>query len=159
MLNERFSQEDIDYIQSSFEYVFSYIADIDGKIDKNENEVFKSILAKSKHFTSEIAIELLSNYDIEKVRSKSKNNYSNKDNLKKIAEKIDNRLDREVAIEFKKNLIVFGYYIANSSGSLFDHKVSHDEEDALYELGFAMGISVKEIVRTGELEKIMKKLN
>ncbi len=159
MLNEKFSQEDIDYIQSSFEYVFSYIADIDGKIDKNENEAFKSILAKSKHFTSEIAIELLANYDIERVRSKSKNNYSNKDNLKKIAEKIDNRLDREVAIEFKKNLIVFGYYIANSSGSLFDHKVSHDEEDALYELGFAMGIPVKEIVRTGELDKILKKFN
>jgi len=158
MLNDFFTKEEIDLLKSSFEYVFRYIADSDDKADKKENNAFKTFVGKYKYLTSSLSIELLSNYDIESVRDSSKNSNSIKVNLKNIGMLLDSKLDRDESVEFKQNLIAFGYYIANASGSFFDHKVSHDEEDALNEIGYAIGISVKDLISSGELNTILKRL-
>lgn len=158
MLSDYFNSEEIDLLKSSFEYVFQHIADVDDKVDTKESSAFHEFIKKSKNLTSNVAIELLSNYDIDLVKSKSKNGNSYKTNLKLVGELLDRKLDHEEAVEFKKSLIGFGYYIANSSGSFFDHKVSHDEDDALNEVGFAIGISVKDVISSGELNIILNRL-
>lgn len=158
MLSEFLSSQEIDTLKCGFEYVFKHIADSDDKVDKKENAAFVDFIKRSKNLTSNAAIEILSNYDIEKVRSIATNSLSTKENLKKVALIVDAKLDREEAVEFKKSLIAFGYYVANSSGSFFDHKVSHDEEDALNEIGFAIGLSVKDVITSGVLENILVKL-
>jgi len=159
MLNEFFNKDEIELIKSSFEYVFRHIADTDNKADKKEINAFQTFIGKYKYLTSSIAIELLSNYDIDAVRNTSKNGNSIKVNLKNIGLLLDSKLERDESVEFKQNLIAFGYYIANSSGSFFDHKVSHDEEDALNEVGYAIGISVKDLIGSGELDTILKRLD
>lgn len=158
MISEIFSNEEIDLIKSSFEYVFNHIAGVDDKIDKKENAAYFTFVQNAKNLESNLAKEILTNFDIELIRSKTNHKKSNRENLKQIAKLIENRLEREEAVEFKKTLIAFGYYIASASGSFFDHKVSHDEDDALNEIGFAVGISASDIFKTGEMENILSKI-
>lgn len=158
MNSQTLAKEEFDLITLSFEFVFDHIANTDNKADKKEENAFTTFITKTKNLESNLAKEILMNYDVSQMREKSKNGKSNKVNLKEIGNILDDKFNHEDAVEFKKTLIVFGYFIANSSGSFFDHKVSHDEEDSLNEVGFALGISVSDVVKSGELNNLLEKL-
>ena len=154
-LSELFTVDEQNLLRLSFEFVFNHIADVDSNIDKREVLAFDNFVAKYKKFDSVIGKEILKDYNIDVMNQNySEQNLSNQAGLRKISELLDIKVDRDTAVDFKKLLIAFGFSISNSSGSLFDHKVSHDEEDALNEVGFALNISVRDMFMTGEIQKL-----
>jgi tellurite resistance protein len=157
-LKELFKDDEWKTLKLSFAWAFNHVADADGKIDKKEIKAFEFFLSKAQNLHSLLAKEILpeisdylSSDELRKSVAKK-----NKDGLREVATLIEKKLERKEIIEFKKTVIAMAYSIANASGSLFDHKISDDEEDAIKEIGFGLGMSVKEMISTGEIQEVLE---
>ena len=157
-LRELFKDDEWKSLKLCFAWAFDYVADVDGKVDKKEIKAFENFLGKSQLLQSILAKEVLIEIsDFETFDSMRKNeSKKDKEGLKEVAVLLDKKLDRKDIIEFKKTVIAMAYSVANASGSLFDHKISDDEEDAIKEIGFALGIPVKDMINSGEIQEVLE---
>jgi len=153
-----FNDKELELIRNSFPIIFELIAESDTKIDKKEKNAYNEFLSNIRKLNSPIINEIFFNDITNAEVLNNNNNKELKNSLRLLNEILDLKLEREEQIEFKKILIAFGYYIAQSSGSLFDHKFSDDEEDILNEIGYILNISVRDLFLSGEIEKILNKL-
>jgi hypothetical protein len=156
-LKELYSEEQWKTLQLSFAWVFDFISGTDKKIDKKETEAMIKIINSGKTFKSQLANEVLSSVsDFDNLQSlKISDVRKHKVGLKEAGALIESKLDRKDAVEFKKALVACGYFLADSSGSLFNHNVSHDEMDALNEIGFTLNISVKDLLQVDSIKSII----
>jgi len=153
-----FNDKELELIRNSFTIIFELIAESDTKIDKKEKNAYNEFLSNIRKLNSPIINDIFFNDITNAEVLNNNNNKELKNSLRLLNEILDLKLEREEQIEFKKILIAFGYYIAQSSGSLFDHKFSDDEEDILNEIGYILNISVRDLFLSGEIEKILNKL-
>jgi uncharacterized tellurite resistance protein B-like protein len=155
-----FKDDEWKSLKLSFAWAFNHVADVDGKIDKKEIKAFENLLSKSQFLQSFLAREVLSEISDFKASDSMRISESkkNKDGLKEVAVLLEKKLDRKEIIEFQKTIIAMAYSVANASGSLFDHKISDDEEDAIKEIGYALGIPVKDLLNSGEIQEVLEVL-
>lgn len=153
-----FNDYELALVRNSFPIIFELIATSDTKIDRKEKTAYNQFLSNIRKLNSPLINEIIVD-DITNIEDLNNNNNKElKNSLRQLNEILDLKLEREEQVEFKKILIAFGYYIAQSSGSLFDHKFSDDEEDILNEIGYILNISVRDLFLSGEIEKILNKL-
>ncbi|HRP02093.1 MAG TPA: hypothetical protein PLE30_05530 [Candidatus Kapabacteria bacterium] len=155
MLDTLYNAEQLALIRTIFELVFIEIASISTKSDKKIEIAYMNFINKSERLPYPLVKEILLNYNTDSVRHNAHNGKSAQANLKSIVDLIDSKIDKNLVIDLKKTLIAFAYYITSISGILFYHKFSNSEEDALHNIGNILGISVREIIRIGELSKIL----
>lgn len=160
--NDKFEQDEWEYLQMSIPIIFHAIADADNKIDKREKNAMQIILDNAGAFDSELMNELLES--IKKTPDELLDEYSKKeltykDGLKHINRLLDYKLDRKEAMDFKKTLIAIGTYIGDSSGKFLHRKLSQVEEDALHKAGKYLDVPVKELFMTKILDRLLSKVN
>lgn len=160
-IRELLTADDWQVLQMSVASVFKHVALADGKIDKKETKAFESIMANAAKLKSDIAKELIQSIadpsDILNMLEKS--GEKSKDVLQKASLIMDQKLDEKTSLELKKHLVALGIYIGNASGSLFDYTISHDEKDAVREVGKYIGVSVKDLEQTNILIDIINSLD
>ncbi len=157
---ELLPDEDWQVLQSSIASIFTLIAGSDGKIDKKEQVAIKTIITNSHKLKNSLAKEIMDSlgssdnllrlFELQKLPAR--------EILRKAAFILDNKIDTNDALNYKKYMIAIGVYIGNSSGSVFDFKMSYDEMDSLREAGTALNISVKDLEQTNIILDILNTL-
>lgn len=155
----KFNAEDWEKFQNSFLWVFKAIAGVDGKIDKKEKNAMNIIIDNAGNFESQIGNEILNdlkNSSVDAIEKAEKDSSDLKTAITEVTKILDNNLNREEAIEFKKLLIAVGAYIGDSSGKWFDYKFSDEEEEKLEEIGRWLNTSTEAFLSTTIISRILK---
>lgn len=159
MLKGKFTQDEWNLVSNSFEIVFDLVANVDGKIDKKEVEYLKQYHLMSDKLESELAKEIMNNFEFDETKNNHFNLSNSKTKLSKIGHIVDYSLEHHDAFIFKHTLISFAYYIASATRSFFSHSISEEEEEIINVVGFALEVSYREMKLSGEINKYLKHLS
>jgi len=123
----------------------------DGEIDLKETTALAEVVLKPEMFGNDFLVQLIRDA-IPQITEKSipeclssimNENPDYESKLNEIRILIDENLDRESALEFKKVLIKLGYKIADSSGGLFGFgsRVCKQEKAMLKAIASILGVT------------------
>ncbi|MBX3042932.1 MAG: hypothetical protein KIT33_01670 [Candidatus Kapabacteria bacterium] len=159
-LMEKFSTDEIENLKLSVIRVFNYIADIDGKIDKKEVTAIETFLKNIRKFNSELLNELFVELPVIGIleEKRSLSGLGDREGLRYISALLDRKIDREEALNFKKSLIALGYFVADSSGSFFEHNISDDENSALNSIAKDLDLSLREMISTKQIQRLIESM-
>lgn len=155
-----FSADEVQNLRLSIIRVFNIVANSDGKIDKKELANLDLVLSKSKNFDSDLARDLFSSpvsiSTLQEQRDLS--GLKDREGIRYISALLDRKMERELAIPFKKTLIAIAYYIASASGGFLQHKVNDDESSSLNLLAKDLDLSLRELLNSNQLTNIISKI-
>ena len=159
---EKYSPDEWKEFQYSLLWVFNAVAGADNKIDKKETKALESIIENSGKFFNDLAREVF--MEIRKDFNQLKSDFdtlkkSFNDGLPEIDALLKDRINDEVALNFKKTLIAIGVFIGHSSGSMFGSKLSEEEIHQVEKVGELLGVSVADLQRPPDLQQIIQNLS
>lgn len=157
IISEIFEEDEILNLRLAASRVFNLISDNGDKVDKKEIRAFEKFISKARRLESELAKELfagMSSFNVLDEQRKS-SGLDDRDGLRYISSLLDRKLERELAIDFKKTLLALGFYIANASGSIFGDKVDDDETSELILIGNDLELSYREMFNSNQIQRII----
>lgn len=131
--------------------IFILMALADGEIDLKETTALAEVVLKPEMFGNDFLVQLIRDA-IPQITEKSipeclssimNENPDYEKKLQEIRKVIDEHLDSESALEFKKSLIKLGYKIADASGGLFGFgsRVCKQEKEMLKAIASILGVT------------------
>lgn len=159
-MKELFSEQEWDLLHKTPAIVLSMVASADGKIDNKELNAFSTFCSSKNEFRSELVKILLPNDSkkyIDEVLPKIDKN-SIKDTLREIDVTTDLKVNPVESKAFKHHLIALGIYIANSSGKMFQHNISEDEDEAINKFAKYIDIDAAQLFKTTLVDEILQKI-
>lgn len=131
--------------------IFILMALADGEIDLKETTALAEVVLKPEMFGNDFLVQLIRDA-IPQITEKSipeclssimNENPDYEIKLQEIRKVIDEHLDSESALEFKKSLIKLGYKIADASGGLFGFgsRVCKQEKEMLKAIASILGVT------------------
>jgi tellurite resistance protein len=154
-----FDEEEWITVQFGLMWVFRGVAGADGKIDKEEQNSLTRVIKSHKNiensFVKEVFKSLEKNPGII-FRQNINDHRDFRKGLEEVAEILNSKVSLDVALEFKKILIVAGIYVANSSGERTGSKISEEEVQLLSKLAFHLKITMPELRSEPTIDKILK---
>jgi hypothetical protein len=159
--SEKFSDDEIQNLKLSLMRVFNIIADADSKIDKNEVKSLEVFSANAGKLNYDCVTEIFSDLPAPGVLEEQRqlSGLGDREGLRYISALLERKAGHETAVEFKKTLMSFGYFVADSSGSLFEHNVNDDENSALHLIAKDLDISLRDLINSNQVHKIIEKIN
>lgn len=158
----KFKDEDWKTLQFAVFWVFREIAAADGEIDKRELSAFSYLTKVFNNLRSELARELIGNISSQGLRKLSsecnhdmRSTYHGLDDVVNI---LDDNIEPEIALEFKKALIAIGIFIAYSSNFLYAPKICEDEENSLKTVTSILRVSKEELHKSPTIQDYIENL-
>lgn len=158
---EVFSSEEWLQLEKSIIWMFLAIAGADKRIDKSEIAALTEIRKHSEKIQNELARDILSGTDFSESNIASllsKDQLEIRKELRELSEMLDNRIEHNNALLFKKTLLAMGTYIANASGDTLLPNISNEELQTLTEISLYMRISRTEMHNEPTVEDIYTNL-
>ena len=158
-LIENFTHQEWTTLQFSFIWMFQAIASADGKIDVGELDAMNFIQQKADTIQNQLAKEILKsmnvNFNEVSVRYQMEPR-TIRTGLRETAIIIENKLEHDDAVDFKKTLLAIGAFIANSSGDMLSSMISNEESQTLTELSLYMKLTKEEFRSSPTMIEIME---
>lgn len=158
---EKFSDDEIQNLKLSLMRVFNVIADADGKIDKKEVKSLEIFYANADKLKYECVTEIFSELPAPGVLEEQRqlSGLGDREGLRYISALLERKAGHETAVEFKKTLISFGYFVAASSGSFFEHNINDEENSALHLVAKDLDMSLRDLINSKQIHKIIEKIS
>jgi len=160
-MKELFTEQEWELLQRTPAFVFAMIATVDGVADKKESEAFIKFCLNKGDFKSELFNLVLPNepkkYLDEELPKIDKTKL--KDTLREIDATLDLKINPFESKAFKHHLIAMATYIANASGKIFQHKISEEENEAIYQFAKYIDIDAAQLFKTTLVDEILKKVD
>ena len=159
-MKELFSEQEWDLLQKTPAIVLSMVAAADGKVDNKELNAFSNFCSNKNVFRSDLIKIVLPNDskkyidDVLPKIDKSKI----KDTLREIDLTLDMKVNPVESKAFKHHLIALGVYIANSSGKMFQHNISEEEDEAINKFAKYIDIDAAQLFKTTLVDEILQKV-
>lgn len=148
--NHLLSQEDYQTLQFSPFWVFSAIAQADGKVDKKEVAAFAKLVSEAELFTHPFVREVMKSISTDfnstwvAYRSDSR---AVAEALEEVAGILDANLDSQDAMHFKRALLGIAIQIAEASGGILGlgQKASKEEKLTFAFIAIQLGVKLEEL--------------
>ena len=158
---EAFSEQEWLDLEKSIIWMFLAIAGADKRIDDNEISALTEIKKHNDKIQNQLAREILSGTDFSvSIISSflSKDQIEIRKSLRELADLLENKIDHNSALLFKKTLLAMGTFIANASGDALLPNISNEELQTLTEISLYMRITRSEMHSEPTVEDIYKNL-
>ena len=159
-MKELFNEQEWELLQKTPAIVFSMVAAADGKVDTKELDAFSKFCHSKNVFKSELFKLLLpqdpKSYLDEALPKIDKSKL--KDTLREIDVTLDLKVNPVDWKAFKHHLIALGVYVANSSGKMFQHKISEEEDEAIAKFAKYIDIDASQLFQTTLVDEIIQKI-
>lgn len=155
-VKDTFSSDEWSVLESAPMGVFISVANADGKIDKKEIKAFISVLKNHNEFGNELTQEVLRSVGNKYDENENFDKVALEENLKKVAEILEQKIDFKEALNFKKTLIATGIHVGNSSGGLFASKFSEEEVEALKKVGSLLGVTESQLQQSPSIRELIQ---
>lgn len=159
---EKYTPEEWSTFKFAPFWVFNAVAGADNKIDKKELKALESVIANSGKFFNDLAREIFMEIqkEYEQLKGKfEKETRSVEVGLQDVAKLVEEKINPEIGLNFKKTLIAIGVLIGHSSGSLFGSKLSEEEIKEVERVGDLLNVTVKELQKPPDLQQILQNLS
>lgn len=159
-MKELFTDQEWELLQKIPALVFAMIASADGTVDKKETEAFIKFCSTKGNFKSELLNLVLPNNPkkyLDEVLPKI-DKTKLKDTFREVDVTLDLKINPAESRTFKHHLIALATYVANASGKMFQHKISEEENEAIYQFAKYIDIDVAQLFRTTLVDEILKKV-
>lgn len=154
-----FTNEEWKTLQFAHFWVFKSVAGVDNNIDTEEKIALQNIMENASKFTNPLIREIMMGieFNIDGITASFYDDTrSISEGLMQVADIIEAKINKDMAVVFKKTLLAIGIYIGHSSGKWFASKFSKDEVAALKEAGLYLRISELELQQPPYLDDILK---
>ncbi|MFH1051376.1 MAG: hypothetical protein V1779_10670 [bacterium] len=155
---DSFSTEEWRTLQFAHFWIFRAVAGIDQNIDTEEKIALQSIMENGAKFENPLAREIMMGIEFN-IDGISAAFADDKRNIEKglidVADLLDNKVDKETALNFKKTLLAIGISIGQASGKWFSAKFSKEEVGALKDAGLFLRVSEDDLQKPPLLNDIL----
>lgn len=145
----KFTNDEWKTLQYAVFWVFREIASADGEIDRREMSAFSYLTKVFNRLRCELAREVMgeiSGVGVRKISSEcnydTRSTYHGLDDVVNI---LDDKIEPEVALDFKKTLLAIAIFIAYSSNFLYAPRICEDEENSLKTVTSILRVSKEEL--------------
>ncbi len=122
---DSFSTEEWRTLQFAHFWIFQAVAGVDMKIDTEEKIALQNIMENGSKFENPLAREIMMGieFNIEGITAAfTDDKRSIEQGLINVADLLDAKIDKEIALVYKKTLLAIGIAIGQASGKLFSAK-------------------------------------
>lgn len=159
-MKELFTEQEWELLKLTSAIVFKMVAHADKKIDNKELEAFSTFCNSRNNFKSKLFKLLLpanpQEYLEETLPQIDKTKI--KDLLREVDVTLDLKISPSDSKSFKHHLIALGVYVANSSGKLFQHNISDEEDEMIMKFAKSIDIDASQLFKTTLIDEIIKNI-
>ena len=155
---DSFTTEEWRTLQFAHFWVFQTVAGVDKNIDTEEKIALHNIMENGAKFENPLAREIMMGieFNIDGISAAFANDKRNiEKGLIDVADILDNKVDRETALNFKKTLLAIGIAVGNASGKWFSAKFSKEEVGALKDAALFLRVSEADLQQPPFLNDIL----
>ncbi|ROL59717.1 hypothetical protein D9V86_10280 [Bacteroidetes/Chlorobi group bacterium ChocPot_Mid] len=154
-----FTTEEWRTLQFAHFWVFKAVAGVDKNIDTEEQIALHNIMENGSKFENPLAREIMMGleFNIDGISAAFADDRRSIDQgLIDVADLLDKKIDKEIALNFKKTLLAIGIAIGQASGKWFASKFSKEEVAALKEAGLLLRVSEQDLLKPPLLNDIIQ---
>jgi len=155
---DNFSTEEWRTLQFAHFWIFKAVAGVDRNIDTEEQIALHNIMENGAKFDNPLVREIMMGieFNIDGITSAfSDDKRTIEQGLISVADLLDQKVDKETALNFKKTLLAIGIAIGQASGKWFSSKFSKEEVGALKEAGLFLRVSEDDLQKPPLLNDIL----